>query len=251
MPSYNNFAEVFFTVQALRMYQNMYDTEILIVDNYGKDPMLENFVKGQGAGQVRYEKYTECTGPANAKNAVFDLAKGEMVMCMDSHVMLMPGALDEIKPTDDLVQGPLMYNDLKNFCLEWKPEWRGHMWGIWGDTVQTLPNEPKDIWGMGMGLFMTSKSGWLRFNAKCRGFGGAEEGIIHEKYRQHGRRVICDPRLAWIHHFDRPIPYPLNLIDRVINYIISFEEIGLSTTPIMEHFGAQMFNSAMLEARKR
>ena len=37
MPSYDNYQEVWFTVQALRMYQDLEDCEILVIDNYGKD----------------------------------------------------------------------------------------------------------------------------------------------------------------------------------------------------------------------
>lgn len=247
MPSFNNFPEVFFTVQALRLYHDLTDCEILVVDNYGKDPELEKFIKAQGRGLVRYEKYTESTGPANAKNMVFEMAKGEMVMCIDSHVLLAPGALKDIPVTDDLIHGPLMYNDTVNYCYEMKPVWRGHMWGIWGNCVHAdkLPKEPIDIWGMGMGMFLTSKKGWLGFNKKFSGF-GAEEGYIHEKYRKAGRRVLCYPNIVWLHQFDKKIPYPLNLIDRVKNYIIGFEELGMDTAPVKEHFGEKQFVEAKI-----
>lgn len=249
MPSYNNFTEVFFTVQALRMYHDLTDCEILVVDNFG-DPELEKFIKNQGGGLVRYEKYLGSTGPAGAKDAVIRLARGEMVMCIDSHVFLIPGALKHIAVTDDLVQGPLMYCDLKNFVCDWKPVWRGHMWGIWGDYSSTLPKEPFEIWGCGGGLFVVKKSSWLGFNPKFRGFGG-EEGYIHEKYRKAGRKVLCNPNLVWMHMFDRKIPYPLNLIDRVVNYVIGFKEIGLELKPVEDHFGKELFLKALVEAEKR
>lgn len=253
LPSYNNFTEVFFTVQALRLYHCLDDCEILIVDNYGKDPELEKFVKHQGRGLVRYEKYTEQVGPSCAKNAVFELAKGEMVMCLDSHVLLIPGALNNIPVTDDLIQGPLIYNDLVNYTFEMKPVWRGELWGVWGDCLHAdkLPKEPVDIWGMGMGMFMTSKKGWLGFNKKCRGFGGSEEGIIHEKYRRAGRRCLSDPARIWMHQFDRKIPYPLDVMDRIVNYIINFKELNMDLKPIKDHFGEEKFNKALAEADKR
>ena len=47
MPTYNDFSGVYFTLQALRCYQYMRDTELLVVDNYGcpttKD-IVENWV---------------------------------------------------------------------------------------------------------------------------------------------------------------------------------------------------------------
>ncbi len=249
LPSYNNFTEVFYTVQALRMYHDLTDCEILVVDNFG-DLELERFIKAQGRSIVRYEKHLGTTGPAGAKNAVFNLAKGEMVLCIDSHVLLHPGALKNIPITDDLIHGPLMYNDMLNYVCDFKPVWRGHMWGIWGDYSPTLPKEPFEIWGCGMGCFLAKKSTWLGFPEKYKGF-GSEEGVIHTKYRNAGRKVICLPSLIWLHQFDRKIPYALNLMDRVVNYIIGFREVKLDLNPIQEHFGKEIFDKAMVEADKR
>jgi len=235
LPSYNNFTEVFFTVQALRMYHDLRDCEILVIDNYG-DAELEKFVKNQGGTTVRYEKSTDKVGTSCAKNKVFEHARGEMVLCMDSHIMLKPGALRDIPVTDDLIHGPLMYCDLKNYCCKMLPVWRGQMWGIWGDYSEKLPEKPIEIWGMGGGLFLTKRNTWLKFNDRFRGFGG-EEGYLQEKYRKAGRKVWCYPNLVWMHMFDRKIPHPVRLIDKIKNYLIGFEELGLDKKPIVEHFG--------------
>jgi glycosyltransferase involved in cell wall biosynthesis len=120
MPSYNNFVEVFFTVQALRMYHDLTDSEILVVDNYG-DTELEKFIKNQGAGVVRYEKCNSVIGTSCAKNKVFEFARGDMVCCIDSHVFIKPGAFKDIPVTDDLIHGPLVYNDFINYTCEWLP----------------------------------------------------------------------------------------------------------------------------------
>lgn len=251
MPSYQNFTEVFFTVQALRMYHDLSGCEILIVDNFG-DPELEKFWKAQGGGIVRYEKYTESIGPAGTKNKVFELARGEMVLCIDSHVMLIPGSLNNIPVSDNLYHGPLLYNDMKNYVCEWKNVWRGQMLGIWGDhfTYEKMPKEPFEIWGSGMGCFLAKKNTWLGFPSRYRGF-GSEEGVIHEKYRKAGRKVLCLPSLIWVHLFDKKISYPLHLIDRVINYILGFEDLSMDTKPIRDHFGEELFAKALIEARKR
>lgn len=240
MPSYNNFTEVFFTVQSLRMHHDLTDCEILIVDNFG-DPELEKFVRNQGGTQVRYERCLGPLGPSGVKNKVFELAYGEMVMCIDSHVLLVPGALKNIPITDDLIHGPLMYCDTKNYSCGWEPTWRDNMWGIWGNSTRTLPTEPFSIWGCGMGLFLTKRNTWLGYNKQFKGFGG-EEGYIHEKYRQAGRKVLCHPDLIWMHMFDRKIPYPVILQDRIHNYIIGFKELNLSLQPIIDHFGISIVN---------
>jgi len=249
MPSYNNFTEVFYTVQALRMYQDLRECEILIIDNYGKDPELERFVTNQGGGVVRLVVCTDGTGPAYAKDQVFRHAQGHMVLCIDSHVMLAPEALSAIPVTDNFIQGPLMYCDIKNYVCEWKPVWRGNMWGIWGDSMTQLPAEPFDIWGSGCGCFATKRESWLGFNPKFKGFGG-EEGYIQEKYRQAGRRVICLPQLVWMHQFDRKIPHAVLMGDRVVNYILGHQELGLDLAPIKEHFGEELFNTSLEQANK-
>ena len=47
MPSYNNAAEVWATVQALKIYHDLKDMEILVIDNFG-DPAIEKFAKAIG-----------------------------------------------------------------------------------------------------------------------------------------------------------------------------------------------------------
>ena len=49
-PTYNEFDGVYFTVQALRLYQDLDDTELVVVDNYGCDHtkfFVEQWVKGR------------------------------------------------------------------------------------------------------------------------------------------------------------------------------------------------------------
>lgn len=96
---------------------------------------------------------------------------------------------------------------------------------------------PFEIPAQGLGLFMCRKEAWLGFNNKFRAFGG-EEGYIHEKFRQHGRKTMLLPWLAWEHRFGRPdgIPYKISMEDKVRNYVLGFTELGLDLSPIKEHF---------------
>lgn len=251
MPSYNNFTEVFFTVQSLRMHHDLTDCEIVVVDNYGDDGLCK-FIKDAGGKVVRYEKHTDVIGVSAAKNRIFDVAKGEYVLCIDSHILIKAGALDSTPPGDDLVQGPMARASLSGYYTHWKNEWRSNMWGIWGDLVKELPREPFEIWAMGAGFFSCRRDTWLGFNKNFRGFGG-ETCYLQEKYRKAGRKVWCDPKKVWMHMFfdqGRPITYPCNMIDRVINYILGFQELGMSIDPIKEHFPA-LFDEAVIEASKR
>jgi hypothetical protein len=120
------------------------------------------------------------------------------------------------------------------------PEWRDNMWGIWMDT-QKYPKHQFEIPMHGLGLFASRKDSWLGFNPGFRGFGG-EEGYIHAKYAASGRKTLCLPCLGWLHRFSGlvGVKYPLNMRDRVRNYLIGFKELGLDITPIQDHFGRSM-----------
>jgi len=157
MPSYNNLTEVFFTVQSLRMYHNLNDCEIVVVDNFG-DKALKKFCEKNGNGLVRYEKFTDITGCSAPKNRIFEIANGENVLCIDSHILIKPGMFDLDLPNDDLYQGPLLHADCKTYSCSWLPVWRANMWGIWGPDVQELPSKPIEIWAMGAGFFACKKN---------------------------------------------------------------------------------------------
>lgn len=239
MPSYKNFAEVFFTVQSLRMHHDLKDAEIVIVDNFG-DNTLANWVRNNGKGVVRYIRDTEIQGVSHAKNRVFKEAKGDFVLCIDSHILIKKGALDVELEGDNFYQGPLMYSSCQKYSMAWEPVWRKHMWGIWSKSVSELPTEPVEIWAMGAGFFACRRESWLGFNTAFRGFGG-ESGYIQEKYRKAGRKVFCHPKMVWLHLFHcegSKIPYPLKLQDRIKNYLIGFRELGLDTAPIYKEFGS-------------
>lgn len=238
MATYGDLTGVYFTIQSLRLHQNLEDAEILVVDNKG-DVELERWVKSWGHGGVRYERFTEVPGTTQARQKVFELAKGECVICVDSHVLLARGALDRLWDGEDLVHGPMIYDDCKTYVTHMEPVWRASMWGVWGKGTKKLPEEPFEIPMHGLGLFGCRRESWLGFNSEFRGFGG-EEGYIHEKFRKAGRKVICLPWMKWLHQFEAPKEYPLDLKDRVRNYLIGFRELGLDWEPIFEHFGHQM-----------
>src|SRR5215207_8195937 len=94
MPTYNDFDGVYFTIQSLRLYEELEDTELLVVDNYGCEH-TKAFVEGAAKG--RYILATEAVGTAAAKNQVFAEAKGEAVLCCDSHVQFDPGVIARLK----------------------------------------------------------------------------------------------------------------------------------------------------------
>jgi glycosyltransferase involved in cell wall biosynthesis len=243
MAVYNDFDGVYFTLQALRLYQDLDDTELLVVDNYGCED-TRGFVEGWAKG--RYIRATDAVGTAAPRDRVFREAQGAAVLCCDSHVMFVPGAIARLKAyyrdhpgTRDLLQGPLLADDLHTVLTHQDPIWNDEMWGIWATDPRGLDpeGEPFEIPMQGLGVFSCRKDAWLGFNPAFRGFGG-EEGYIHEKVRQAGARCLCLPWLRWGHRFSRPgrIPYHLAVEDKLRNYIIGHTELGLDLEPIKNHF---------------
>jgi glycosyltransferase involved in cell wall biosynthesis len=116
--------------------------------------------------------------------------------------------------------------------------------------------KPFSIFAQGLGVFLTRKVSWLKFNEHAEGFGG-EECYIHEKYRADGRQCINLPFLRWLHRFGRPegVKYELTVENKIRNYILEFLELGKSLAPIEkyfvqdENFKPEAFNSIERECR--
>ena len=244
MATYNDFNGVYFTLQALRLYQDLRDTELLVVDNYGC-PNTKQLVEGWMHG-ARYLLAKEVRGTAAPRDLVFREARGEAVLCCDSHVLFAPGAIRSLKEyygehpdCPDLLQGPVVYDDLETISTHFEPVWRGQMWGIWQTDPrgQDPEGEPFEIPMQGMGAFSCRKGAWPGFNPMFRGFGW-EEGYIHEKIRRAGGRCLCLPWLRWTHRFGRPAgpEYPLTVEEKLRNYLIGHAELGLDPTPVLAHF---------------
>lgn len=250
LATYDDFDGVYFTVQSLRLHHGeaLEQIEILVVDNNPRSPhgqAVAEFMKLVPHG--RYLPNREKVGTA-VRNLVFDAAQTPYVLCLDCHVLLCPGALNRLLDfyrenplSGDLLQGPLLPDSFapQKIVTHMEPRWDSCMFGAWGTDPRGLhPDAPPfEIPMHGLGLFACRKDAWLRFNERFRGF-GAEEGYIHEKYRQAGRRTLCLPFLRWLHRFIRPAGanYPLKLQDRIHNYIVGWLELGLDTTPILDHF---------------
>ena len=265
MATYDDYDGVYFTIQSMRMHHAdvMDKVEFLIIDNHPDGASAAALKQlDASASNLRYIPRNEKSG-TSIKNAVFEEAQGDYVMCVDCHILLVPGAVknllsyfDAHPDTSDLLQGPMVSDDLNSFTTHWEPQWRGGMYGIWAPSIKpaALPNEPFDIPLMGMGLFACRKAAWPGFNPRFRGF-GAEEGYIHEKFRQAGHRALCLPSLGWLHRFQRPagIPYRNRWEDRICNYVIGWTELGLPLDDMLAHMrshvGSQTVDRALEELR--
>jgi hypothetical protein len=248
MATFDDYDGVYFSIQALRLYQGdaLGDVEFVVVDNHPEGACAEPLKKLEHSiPNYRYVPYNETRG-TTVRQVLFDEACGETVMCIDSHVFIVPGAIDRLLAyldanpgTSDLLQGPLIYDNLEKLATHFHPQWRAGMYGYWemDERGAELDAPPFDIPMQGLGLFACRRAAWPGFNPRFRGFGG-EEGYIHEKFRQRGGRALCLPFLRWMHRFNRPmgIPYTNTWDDRIRNYMIGFKELGLPTAEMEDHF---------------
>jgi len=243
MATYDDFDGVYFTLQALRLYHDLDDTELLVIDNFGC-PATRDLVRDWVGG--RYVLATDVTGTAAPRDLVFRNAAGTAVLCCDSHVLFPPGVIARLKryhrdnpACGDLLQGPLVYDDGQLVATHFEPVWREQMWGTWATDPRgrDADGEPFDIPMQGLGVFSCRTDAWLGFHPEFRGFGG-EEGYIHEKFRQAGRHCLCLPWLRWMHRFGRPrgTSYPLTVEDKLRNYLLGHRELGLDVAPVLDHF---------------
>lgn len=237
MATYDDYDGVYFTIQALRMYHPICQTdkvEFIVVDNNPTSKHGEE-TKKFVANKTR-SKYIPITDKKTTaiRNEVFKNADGKFTICMDPHVLIEKDGIDNLlKYYDDetthknIVSGPLLYDDMKHISTHFNPVWRSHMYGVWATNNDAYKNpEPFEIPMQGLGCFSCKTENWLGFNEKFTGFGG-EEGYIHEKFRQAGGKAICLPTFKWMHRFSRPngVPYPLCLEDRVWNYFVGWLEL--------------------------
>jgi len=252
MATYDDFDGVFFSVHAIGLYHPEVAEEIgiLVVDNNPYGAVAEELKKLEEAiPNYYYMPYTETTSTA-VRDIIFREADADYVLCIDSHVLIMPGAirklidfLDENPNCHDLLQGPMMRDYVEPLSTHMEPEWHRGLYGAWGTDVrgENIDGESFEIPMQGLGLFACRKEAWLGFNPRFRGFGG-EEGYIHEKFRQQGKRTLCLPFLRWLHRFQRPskAPYELKWEDRIYNYLVGFDELGLDSTEKLEQYFAEL-----------
>ncbi|MFA5766663.1 MAG: glycosyltransferase [Candidatus Paceibacterota bacterium] len=138
MAHYNDFDGIYFSIQALRLYHDLNEVDLIMIDNSPNTPDGKAVASFLAETPVRYIAYEDVIGAANAKGRVFEEAQTEFVLCMDCHVMLVPGAIERLiewyehnPDNNDLLTGPLVYNNLSDISTHFDLIWRGSMWGIW------------------------------------------------------------------------------------------------------------------------
>lgn len=261
----DNWIDAWHTIQSLRLFHvlpDALDSELLIIDNrpgeHGQSVMLRRFCEGWSSPEspIQYVAMTSPTGTSQPRNRIFAEANGEIVLCMDSHVHVWPGAIKRLVEWFDaqqpgtpeakaLVQGPVLWDHCKVGSTHFRPEWGTDcMWGQWDldPRGNDIDGEGFDIPGMGLGLFACRRDAWQGFHPDARGFGG-EELCYHEKHRRAGGRTLCLPSLRWAHRFTDPNyekpGYALTLEDKAANYVLWFNSLGWDLEPVRKAFVGQ------------
>lgn len=249
--TYEDDAGLYFTLQSLHAHHP--HVSYLVIDNAPKSCARSRDVTRAIGGT--YLHRPDLHGTSAPRDALFRLAKTPWVMCLDSHVLLETGGLQCLldyigsnPESNDIIGGPLVYDDGKGISTHWRPDAPPGLWGVWDTDPRGLnrKGEAIEIPMQGLGLFAMRCAAWPGFHPLFRGFGG-EEGYIHEKVHQRGGRVLCLPGLRWRHRFRHmehgapPPPYPLNLEDHVWNLLIGHRELGIDARPPMfEAFGKRL-----------
>ena len=147
LATFDDFHGVFFTIQALRMYHDLTDCEIIVLDNnptseHGAD--VRGFINNASADpklpQIKYFEQEGNSGTSSTRHKLFELAEGELVIVMDCHVLLKEGAITKLKKfwesadetmKKNLFTGPLLMDGMNHHCTHFECEWRAEMWGTW------------------------------------------------------------------------------------------------------------------------
>ena len=234
MATFDDYDGVFFSIQSIRMHQDLPEnTEFLVLDNnpdsaHGKQ--LKHFAR-----DVPNMRVVDVTDRKSSfvKYDVFKLAKGDIILGLDCHVLLQTGFIAAMMEywsanldSKNMLTGPLLYDNLRATSEQINPVWRGHDFGIWGDNKDGMKTgQPFEIPAQGMGCFSFVKANAPEINQGFRGFGG-EEWYMAEKVRRSGGKVICHPKMGWNHRFNWPQrTFPLTIEDKLHNYYTGWLEI--------------------------
>lgn len=258
MACHNDYDGVFFTIQAIRMNSDCSNIEFIVLDN---DPSSKSgittkkFIEHGVHG--KYIPYTENTSTF-VKYEIIKHVQTPYYLGIDCHVLLRQGAITELlsyfkynPDCKNIIQGPLVYDDLNITSTHFDPVWRDNMFGTWGSDARLNDGVPFEIPMNGMGLFACETKNFPKISDKFRGFGG-EEWYIQEKFRQNGGKCVCLPQLGWVHRFDRPngIPYPNILEDRFWNYYFGWMDLYKNkdhpmVKSVVEHFKGKIPDISM------
>ena len=139
---YDDFAGAWMTLHGNLLLHGDSISEFVVVDNHpqsehGKMVRDECAKIASGGWACRYVAMEHPTGTSVSRDRVFREATGDVVLCVDSHVLLPSGSLKRTldwfaaRPTcRDLVGGPMLYSDHRTISTHFNDVWRNEMRGV-------------------------------------------------------------------------------------------------------------------------
>lgn len=239
--TFDDFDGAWFTLASVVLYhpEILDQVSFVVVDNHpeGRYAAALKALESQfpRTRYIPFRQYRSTT----ARDLVFRHAQAEIVLCLDSHVLVAPGGLaalidyfDRRPGSRDMVQGPLIRSPhlATGRSALMLPQWRDGRFGTWsrdGGEDSGPADQPYPIQMQGLGLFAFRKQAWPGFNPRLRGF-GVEEGYLHERARRNGGETVALPALQWWHRFERPdgVPHRVLQADINRNYELMWRELG-------------------------
>lgn len=156
MATFEDFDGLYFSVQSIRaMYAHnrvaLKELRFVVVDN---SPTTKTGSRNKRwLASIPGTKYVPFSGPAGTsgpRDAVFENATTDIVICIDSHVILVPGAIEAVQgyfatpgTERDLVSGPLLFDGFGTIASHFNDNWGAGMWGQW-DKAWVMPD--KSVW---------------------------------------------------------------------------------------------------------
>lgn len=245
-----DYSSLWFTIQSILLHHPEVSPliEFVVIDN---DPttvqgaatkkFCENWVKKVPIQYIPFDEYKA----TSLRNKIFDYARTDYVMVCDSHVLFPPGAIKKLidffesgQDNGNLIQGPLIVDNLSDVCTHFEPEWRAKMLGFWNYDAREKTEESFEIPGQGFGVFACRKDSWLRICDDNKFFGG-EEISINRLYNYHNKKTLCLSSLRWLHKFryqGEILPYDNSIEDRIKNYFREFKRFEGNPQEIIDHF---------------
>lgn len=240
-----DYSAVWATFNAINIYHrdvlDKYNAEFLVVDCGHKTKTGETIQRWITTkfrrGREPFGRYIAWDGPsgtAQPRQAIFDNARGDLVIVCDPHVFFDPGALQAVveyamsHPSDDLIVGPQV-DDNGSVSAFQRPQWASGALGVWtGDERANRPgNPPFPVFQQGLGAFACRRESFVGFHPDFREFGGCETYIC-EKTRMAGGQVLCHPGFRWRHRFQKPsgVKDVRTSRQQFINYLTGFTQLG-------------------------
>jgi hypothetical protein len=171
MATYDDFEGAWATIQSVFLHNEWAspdDVQIVAIDTSPQGSEHRRLVRdliGKGGNalagsRTQNIKYIAYDGPPSTtapRDLVFDHADAPIVCVMDCHVMLPSNRLRRLvdwfesnPDCQDLIHGPIVYDNLHVINTHFSDQFRGGMWGTWGNAWrspkgQLFTTEPEEV----------------------------------------------------------------------------------------------------------